>query len=560
MIQRLLKKSIRILRERGPAAFLIAARRKLRIERRNRIYREWIRQFDLLTDDRRKRIKEVIERFDRMPLISVLMPVYNVDAKYLKEAIDSIREQLYPNWELCIADDRSPSPHVRKILEEYAATDARIKIVYRETNGHISAASNSALEIVTGEFTALMDHDDKLTEDALFQVAKLLNERPDVNMVYSDEDKIDAHGTRYQPMFKPDWSIELFRSLNLVTHLCVFRTAILRKIGGFRIGFEGSQDYDLSLRFVEQIDPRTIEHIPLVLYHWRAIPGSVALDSGEKSYAHEKAREAIREHFERLGVAADVTRGVGELHRTNYHVPAPEPTVTLIGQPGTDLERLLSNAGYGNVETIRAGDGPRFTSLNEAARSATGSVLVFVSHRVEHASDGWLRELVSRAIQNGVGPVGAKIASRSDHILNAGYFLGVSEGVGRPHLGYHAADQGEFERLAVDQNFSAVSVECMAISRDRFESARGFDADSFPENYGDIDLCLRLAGSGSRTLWTPWAKVTSSQEDELPMEEGLDRLRARWPEVFARDPFYNPNLTAAANDLGFAFPPRCSRA
>lgn len=559
MIQRLVKKSIKIFRERGSKAFLIAARRKLRIGRRNRTYREWIRQFDLLTDDQRKQFNEQIESFDRRPLISVLMPVYNVDAKYLNEAIESVRDQIYPNWELCIADDKSPAPHVRKILSDYAANDPRIRVVFRETNGHISAASNSALEIVTGEFTALMDHDDKLSEDALYQVAKILNERPDTNMFYSDEDKIDAHGTRYQPMFKPDWSIELFRSLNLVTHLCAFRTSILKQIGGFRIGSEGSQDYDLSLRFVEQIDPKTIAHIPLVLYHWRAIPGSVALDSGEKSYAHEKAREAIREHYDRLGIEADVTRGVGELHRTTFRIPAPEPKVTLIGAAGTDFERLLRNAGYGNVETIRAGDRLRFASLNEAARSATGSVLVFVSGNASDASANWLHELVSRTLQNGVGAVGAKIADRSDRVLHAGYLLGVSGGVGRPHFGYHASDQGEFERLAVDQNFSAVSADCMAIRHEVFESVEGFDAESFPERYGDVDICLRLMRSGFRTVWTPWAKLIESGTGEPPMSDELDRLRSRWPDVFARDPYYNPNLTATANDLGFAFPPRCGR-
>lgn len=556
-MRRILRKSIKALRSGGITALTLAARRKLRISRRNRVYSEWIEKYDLLTDADCDTIRKKIETLEHKPLISVLMPVYNVEERYLREAIDSVRAQLYGNWELCIADDCSPSPHIRRILDEYMAADERIRVVYRETNGHISAASNSALEIVHGEFTALMDHDDRLSEDALFRVALAMNTDSDVNMIYSDEDKIDASGRRYQPMFKPDWSIELFRSLNLVTHLCAFRTEILRKIGGFRVGLEGSQDYDLSLRFTEQIDPETIVHIPLVLYHWRAIPGSVALDSTEKTYAHERAREAIREHYKRIGVDAEVTRGVGELHRTIYKLNE-ETRISLIVTKDVDSSILLENAGCSNVELIEATSASA-ADQNAAAASATGSVIVFVGAPVIGASTDWLIELVARAVQDGVGAAGLKIADERDRILHAGYILGINGGVGRPHLGYHAGDQGEFERLAVDQNFSAVSGECIAIRRELFNSIGGFDETTFPENYADIDLCLRLQAEGLRIVWTPWAKVRSASARELPHNGELAALNGKWQRSFDIDPYYNPNLTLEAEDLSFAFPPRCRR-
>ena len=290
----------------------------------------------------RRGIRSRIRELSYQPLISVVMPVYNTQETWLRKAIDSVLRQLYPKWELCLADDHSSRPHVRPILEEYAACDPRIKLVFRDRNGHISAASNSALTLATGDFVALLDHDDELSEHALYMNVEELNRYPGAHLLYSDEDKIDERGRRYWPFFKPNWNPDLFYSLNLVTHLAVYRRSVLEAVEGFQEGLEGSQDYDLTLRVIERIPPEAIRHIPHVLYHWRAIPGSVALASGEKIYAHEAARHAIRAHFQRRGVRAEV-RGTGnERQSAPGHVPAAEPTAA--GEPDSQYQLRVGAA------------------------------------------------------------------------------------------------------------------------------------------------------------------------------------------------------------------------
>ena len=249
-----------------------------------RDYAEWVRLYDTIDDDDRRAITAAVGDMTNWPLISVVMPVYNTPEAYLRAAIDSVRQQLYPNWELCIADDASTAPHVRSVIEHYRASDPRIKVCYRSENGHISAASNSALALATGGFIALLDHDDVLPEYALYMVAATLNSDPEVDLIYSDEDKIDENGQRFDPHFKSDWNPDLMLSQNMFCHLGIYRRSLIEKIGGFRLGYEGSQDYDLILRAQSLTTPNRIHHIPHILYHWRAIPGSMALASEEKDY------------------------------------------------------------------------------------------------------------------------------------------------------------------------------------------------------------------------------------------------------------------------------------
>jgi glycosyltransferase involved in cell wall biosynthesis len=265
------------------------------------------------------------------PVISLITPVYNTPEPFLRAAIESVLAQVYPHWELCLADDASTAPHVRQVLAEYAARDARIKLSYRDTNGHISVASNTALQCATGQFVALFDHDDTLTPDALFWVARELDLHPDAALIYSDEDKLDYDGVPANPYFKCDWNYDLFLSHNLITHLGVYRADVVKALGGFRQGFEGAQDYDLALRFIEQISHSQIRHIPRVLYHWRMLPGSTAIGAGEKDYAAERARLAVQQHLERQHIAATVTTLPGRaVQRVQYQLNGPEPRVSII--------------------------------------------------------------------------------------------------------------------------------------------------------------------------------------------------------------------------------------
>ncbi|HEY0657053.1 MAG TPA: glycosyltransferase, partial [Pyrinomonadaceae bacterium] len=421
-------------------------------------YQKWIK-IHQLTENKRREIQRQIESFERKPKISVVMPVYNVEERWLRLAIESVINQFYPNWELCIADDCSSKPHVRRVLEEYAAQDKRIKVVFRAENGHISTASNSALELASGEFTALLDHDDELTEDALYYIVKEINDFPDTSFIYTDEDMIDARGARYDPKFKPDFSRDFFYSLNYTTHLAGYRTEILRKIGGFRVGAEGSQDYDLALRVIEEINETQIRHIRRVLYHWRAIKGSVALASEEKPYAHERARESIRAHLERTGKKAIVSQSINEFHRVKYDLPENLPKTSLIISANEDfnaarrtIKNFTENTDYQNFEIVLIGserlknalDNESFTTetkiivceardeaarLNFAAAQTSGEILCFVGANLKPLSADWLKELISFACQKEIGAVGAKLLSADEKILRGGLIIGTSETV-----------------------------------------------------------------------------------------------------------------------------------
>lgn len=566
-----IKKALRIISEEGVSAFISAIRRQAEHRRIDREYSEWVAKYDTLTDDRRNKLMAYADALHLKPKVSVVMPVYNVDERYLREALNSILRQIYQNWELCIADDNSPKPHVRRVIDEYIAKDERIKAVFRETNGHISAASNSALELATGEFTALMDHDDLLAEDALFQVVRVINQDPETLFIYSDEDKIDADGQRFRPTFKPDFSPELFESLNMVTHLCVFKTELLREIGGFRTGFEGSQDYDLSLRYVDHIGGSHIVHIPHILYHWRSIPGSVALDLDEKSYAHDNARHALNEHFERRAVKAHATRGVSQTHRTNYVLPQPKPRVELIID-GKDKKHFAAINSvvleYGNAdlraETNAVGNtSGRFERLNTFAERSVADVLIFVADEATSFSPNFINEIAARALKDGVGAVGAKIVGKNGRILSGGFIFSKDGNLIEANKDRLSNEYGYFMRSAVDQNLSAVSVDCLAIRRDIFVAAGGFDSVVFPDNFAEVDLCQRLIKKGLRVVWTPWAEITTNENEEVGDDLAeLNALRSRWSETFSSDPFSNPNLSFgdANNDDGFfASPPRVNR-
>lgn len=566
----------RIRREQGVPGVFVHVRYYVDRLKESIKYQKWIEKHKL-TGERRAEISAKIDGFANKPLISIMMPVYNVEEKWLRACIDSVLAQLYPHWELCIADDASPAEHIRRVLDEYAARDERIRVVYRPENGHISAASNTALELANGEFTALLDHDDELTEDALYWVVNEINEHPDAAMFYSDEDKIDEKGKRSEPKFKPDWSRDLFYSLNLITHLSVYRTDIMRSIGGFREGFEGSQDHDLALRFIEQIDEDQIRHIPRILYHWRAIPGSVALSGEAKPYAYEKAREAIRSHFERTGVSADVVPAADNLHRVRYALPETPPKVSLIflvndriaavnaiedhsdfgkgtGEillvcPGQLAEHERSIGLEGNVRTVVSEETSEAARYNAAALQAEGDVLCFVDNALTPVSADWLNEMIAFALQNGIGAAGAKILETDRGVLHSGLTVGAEGLIFPAHRGVPRDEAGYFFRNGLINNFSAVSISAFATSRTLFMEMQGFDDRNFPGSYFDVDYCLRLWKKGLRVVFTPYAEFIRREGagklnfEKKAGENEIAEFVRKWKTIAERDPFYNPNLS-----------------
>ena len=313
------------------------------------------------------------------PTISVVVPVYNTDENHLRQMIESVRQQIYPHWELCIADDGSTEPRVRRVLEEFRH-DSRIKILHRPSNGNISAASNSALDMATGDFAALLDHDDVLAPHALYMVAHAVNAYPDADVFYSDEDKLNAAGHRCNPYFKPDWNRELFYGQNLINHLGVYRTASVRAAGGFRLGFEGSQDYDLALRLIAATRGPVV-HIPYILYHWRIFPGAATHSSTQFDSAAAAARRAIKEHLESLGERATVTAApAGNYHRVVYGAPDEWPKVSVI-VPTRDHVEVLADCLTGLLERTDYPDLEIMIADNESIEEKTNAFFREVAQR-----------------------------------------------------------------------------------------------------------------------------------------------------------------------------------
>lgn len=578
VLHRKLKRAFEIWNNHGVQSVLNHSKVQFKEFLESRNYQKWIER-EKITEEKRIKFRSEIKRFVNQPLISIILPVYNVEEKYLRLCIESVTKQIYENWELCIADDRSPSPHIRRVLEEYSKKDARIKVVFRPENGHISAASNSALELATGEFCVLLDHDDELSEDALFYVAKELNDFPETEMIFSDEDLISEHGKRFAPKFKPDFSRDLFYSLNLITHLSGYKTDVLRKIGGFSLGLEGSQDYDLALRVIEQIPEKHIRHIPKILYHWRVIKGSVAYSGDEKPYAHDAARRAIGAHLERCGKKAKIEPTFYNLHRIRYELPENLPKISLIALADENaeftrksIENFVKETDYSNFEIVlicsqkvknELENSTSFQNLrlisdekaseaekyNSAVSQTSGEILCFVDINLRPLAKDWLKEMASFAIQKDIGAVGAKILYKDKTILHGGLLIGINGSVGIAHRRLPGEKGGNMGRLRVIGNYSAVSVSCFVIRRDLFTEFGGFDAENFPNKFFDADICLRIREKNFRNVFTPYAEFTRFDERKLlnvqknPSKKELKSFRQKWQKFIEKDPFYNPNLS-----------------
>lgn len=565
-----------------------------------RDYAEWVRLYDSVDDALRARLRRRVQALPARPLISIVMPTYSANPLWLDAAIESVRAQIYPHWELCIADDASPDPAARQRLRDWAAREPRIRLVFRERNGHISAASNSALERAQGEWVALMDHDDLLPEHALFWVADAIVRHPEARLIYSDEDKLDLDGRRAGPYFKPDWNIDLFYSQNFFSHLGVYHAALLREVGGFREGFEGSQDYDLVLRCIERLRPGQIHHIPRVLYHWRVHPQSTASSTDAKPYAQIAGERALNEHLERMGVSGRIEY-IGYGYRAHYRLPEPLPLVSLIipTRNAAQLVRqcinsILARTTYTNYEIILVDNGsdepesleyfqllarqPGFTVLrddgefnfsalnNRAVAVARGEIVGLINNDIEVISPDWLFEMVSLAVQPGVGAVGAKLWYPDKTLQHGGVVLGVGGVASHAHKGWTDAHTGYFGRAALIQSFSAVTAACLLVGKRHYEAVGGLNEQELKVAFNDVDFCLRLREAGLRNVWTPYAELFHhesatrgqdlSPERQARFNREVRYMLERWNGLLQNDPAYNPNLTLGADDFSLAWPPR----
>lgn len=554
-------------------------------------YDEWIAVIELstLTGAHLEQLRNTLSEQIYQPRIAVLMPVYNTPEAFLREAIDSVIDQVYGNWELCIADDCSTEPHVRRTLHEYMERDPRIKVVFRSENGHIAHATNSALELVDAPWIAMFDHDDVLRAHALAEIVLEINRHPDAQIIYSDEDKIDEDGLRFDPFFKPDFSLELFRSQNYLNHLTVHRTENIRAVGGWAPDTIGSQDYDINLRIIERIDERQIRHIPKVLYHWRAIEGSTALASSEKPLCFDNAVKALQRHIERLQLPAEIIPLEDIRYtRIRFSVPHPSPLVSLI-VPTRDkvdllkacLESIFSKTTYQNYEVIvlnneseepatlkyfeeiKACQNVRIVPIegaynysrfhNQAVPLARGSIVGLINNDIEVITPDWLTEMVSWAVQPHIGCVGAKLYFGDDTIQHAGVIVGMGGVAGHAHKHRPRDHNGYFGNLRIVQNMSAVTAACMLFRKHIYAEVCGMDEVHLPVAFNDVDFCLKVREAGYKCVWTPFAELyhheskTRGYEDTPEKQARAARevaaIKARWGKMIESDPFYSKNLS-----------------
>ncbi len=599
----ILKKIIRRYRREGFAGIKRGFDTADRSEPSRNNYVEWIRRYDTLTDEARSAMRLRIDNFGRRPLISVLMPAYNPKPEWLIEAIESVRKQIYPYWELYVAAEASTNKKIRGILEHYFREDSRIKVVYGENNDHISPSFNNALMLTAGEWVALLGHEDRLTEHALFWVADAINKNQEAKLVYSDEDKIDDSGRRYDPYFKSDWNKDLFYAHNMIAHLGIYRSDLLKEVSNIREGLPAAQDYDLAVSIIEQIEPGQIYHIPRVLYHWRVRAESKAKSGTAKLYAMRAGEKALNEHFKRQGVNAMAEPLASGMYRIRYFLPHNLPLVSLMipTRNGLQLlkkciESILKKTTYPKYEIliidnasddpaslsyfkeieaeekvriVRA-DGPfNFSALNNSAiKLARGEIVGLLNNDIEVISPDWLSEMVAHALRPEVGAVGARLWYPEETLQHAGVVLGMGLGRVAGHVHGHLPrhNNGYFGRASVTQEFSAVTAACLVIRKAVYEEVGGFNESDLQVAFNDIDFCLRLGKAGYSNIWTPYAELyhhesaTRGQEDtpekRKRFENEVTYMKHKWGNVLLTDPAYSPNLSLDYADFSLAWPPR----
>ncbi len=558
-------------------------------------YTQWIDRHDYNNLRDGQALKLQIEGLGNKPVISILVPVYNTPQVLLNEMIQSVVDQVYPHWELCLADDCSSKRYIRRVLQEWEARDKRINVVYRKKNGHISHATNSALELAGGDWIALLDHDDLLRENALAEVAIEINQHPDAEIIYSDEDKLDGKGHRYDPYFKPDFSRELFRSQNYLNHLTVHKAENIKTVGGWRPGYEGSQDYDLNLRIFEIVEEKNIRHIPKVLYHWRAVAGSTAIAGSEKNYAFSAGKRALEDHIARIGLDAAIEEPEGlPFYRVRIAAPKPEPLVSLIipTKDGLELlrgciESIYEKTTYQNYEIIvvdnNSEDPATLSYLNQiaerknlkvlryphpfnysainnfAVNKAKGSIIGLINNDIKVISPEWLTEMVSWASQSETGCVGAKLYYSDDTIQHAGVILGIGDLAGHSHKNYSREHTGYFSRLKLLQNLSAVTAACLLVRKSVYEEVGGLNESSLTIAFNDVDFCLKVRKAGYKNIWTPYAELyhlesLSRGKEDTPEKQArfnkeVEYMKNTWGNILSADPYYSPHLTLDREDF-----------
>jgi O-antigen biosynthesis protein len=593
-LKQALTKSVKLLFQSGPQGLANAVQRA---SAQSFTYAEWI-ALNEPANSSYAGLKVSALTWHTQPLVSIIMPTYNSPLNFLAQAIDSVQAQVYPHWQLCIADDASSDKRVQAFLEDAAAKDSRISVVLRAQNGHISESSNSALAIAKGEWVALLDHDDLLHPLALYELVKCLQQQPEANIMFSDEDKVDEQGARFGPYFKTDYNPELMWAQNMISHLGCYRKSVLDEVGGFRKGFEGSQDYDLALRVIQRSSASQIVHIPKVLYHWRAISGSTALAPSEKPYAEIASRKALQEHLAALQVPAWVGASpeVASMNRVRPQLIEPAPLVSIL-IPTKDridllrqcIESIQTKSSYQHFEIlvinnnseqaesfdyfaqlktlgVKVLDYPKpfnFSAINNfAAQHAAGEYLCLMNNDIEIQTPDWMEEMLSFAQLAKAGAVGARLwYPGSGGLQHGGVIVGMGGVAGHAYVGLAKSEKGYFGRPVLHHRCSAVTAACLMIKKSTYFAVNGMD-EGLAVAFNDVDFCLRLGQAGFHCVYTPHAEMThhesASRGDDLS-DANRERfmgeeafMKSRWGQQLLADPCYSPNLSLDHSDFRMA--------
>lgn len=551
----------------------------------------WIARYDTLRNRDRTTIEARLASLQLKPRFGLFIRLRQTEAPFLQEAVDSVVAQLYPHWELRIALEAHVGAETRTLLDRLAAADSRIAVM---ADAQMDAA---ALFPDPTDFFALIGSSDVLPPHALYRVAVEINQHPHCDIIYSDEDRIDADGRRRDPSFKLDWSPALFQSQNYLGHLVIYRNALVQEVGGPREEFGAAQDYDLSLRILSRTMPDRIRHIPHILYHSRSLPPVPSVG--------EAAAQALRAHFAAMEDAAEVIpTALPGIWRVTRPLPRPAPLVSLI-VPTRDrlellrscIEGLLHRTRYPNIEIIVVDNESRepetlayldelgaknpvsilrvpgnfnFSALNNRAAALAGGELIgLINNDIEVIDPGWLEEMVGQALQPDVGAVGAKLYYSDDTIQHAGVVLGIGGIAGHSHRFFPREAAGYLGSLHTVHDVSCVTAACMLVWKKVFDQVGGLDEVNLPVAFNDVDLCIKIRRAGYRLVWTPHAELyhreSASRGSDLAPQNAARFAREKayimkaWESELAIDPFYNPNLSLDAEDFRLASPPRIGR-
>ena len=561
-------------------------------------YEDWLTYHEITLEelDREKK-----EQFAVKPLFSIVVPLYKTPKKYLKELIRSVQKQSYSNWELCLSDGSGPDSPLKRFLARMTKKDHRIKVYYDGKQMQISENTNAAISVATGDYIVFADHDDVLAPNALYECAKVINENPNVEFIYSDEDKITMDGKSYfMPHFKPDFNLDLLLSMNYFCHLSVAKRTLMEKAGVLNPAFDGSQDFDFVLRCVENTKPENIYHIAKILYHWRAHKDSTAENPESKQYAFDAGRRAVQAYYERNGIAAKVTDGAFPgLYMTEY-VIEKQPLISIIipnKDHIDDLERcinsLLEVNDYKNIEiliiennsteqstfdyydkiekehseihVLKWSEEFNYSKINNfGVAHAKGDYLLFLNNDTEIINSDCIRQMLGYCQRSDVGAVGARLFYPDDTIQHAGVIVGLGGIAGHAFAHFPGNSPGFFGYIYSARDYSAVTAACMLVKKEVFDEVNGFN-EVLAVAFNDVDFCLKIRKAGYRIVYNPSAKLYHFESksrglDDTPEKRKrfigeIETFESLWRDFLKKgDPCYNPNLTLGYNDFSLRRP------